>query len=72
MLEKLGASSKGVVHRALDPEFDRGVAIKTLTRRAADKASLPNEARIVGHLERASLNIMDYETPGADIVRLRK
>ncbi|MBS36984.1 MAG: hypothetical protein CMO26_13795 [Thiotrichales bacterium] len=52
---------------------NHGAIIKfSIHLRRGEKASLPNEARIVGRLELASLNLMDYETPGAEIVRLRK
>ena len=48
---RLGAGSQGVVYRAVDPDIDREVAIKTLTGVAAGNTALQSEARKVGRLK---------------------
>lgn len=60
-LKVLGRGGQGVVYLASDPNLDREVAIKTLTRGSRNPERLLNEARNVAKLDHSSI-VPLYET----------
>lgn len=68
ILSVLGRGGNGLVYLALDPELDRRVAIKVLSRGSADSASLLHEGRVAGSMAHPNVvRIFDVGDCGEEI-----